>query len=790
VKTRVVGQSLARVDAWDKVTGQARYPGDFSMPGMLHAKVVWSEYPHARVRRIDTSRAEAHPGVVRVITYKDVPVNEYGINIHDQPVLVAEGDKVRWVGDRIAIVVAETERAAREACRLVQVDYEPLPVVTDPREAMKPGAPLVHDERGDTNVLHHIKIRKGDVEAGFAQADVIVEGYYITPHVEHAYLQPEAGLGYIDEQGRVTVVCAAQWPHDDLHQIAHFLNLPQDQLREIVPAIGGAFGGREDMYIQHLLALAAYVVRRPVKMVFSREESISRTGKRHPFYLWHRWGATKDGRLTAVEIEGISDAGAYASTSIPVLSNATSFFAGPYVVPNAKIDGYTVYTNNAVTMAMRGFGATQAPIGYEQQMDRLAEALGMDPVELRLKNLFDEGSVAVTGNVMPPGVGIKETLRQAALAAGWREESGRWRKPALSAVEGPNLSQPLAPHKRRGIGVACAYKNVGYSFGFDDKATARVELMLKESGAIGRALVRVGACDVGEGVQTALAQIAAETLDVPLERVELAPLDTAEVPDAGSSSASRHVYMSGNAVMRACLEAKAKREAVLRAETGERHIEAEYTFRGRSARATTPYDPETGQCEPHISYGYATQIALVEVDTETGEVEVLKMWAAHDVGRAVNPEMVMGQIGGGVHMGLGYALMEEFIQQEGVVRTRKLAEYLIPTVFDMPPEIVPIIIEVPDPTGPYGAKGVGEMTTLPTAAAILNAIHDAVGVRLDRLPATAERVLMAMKRQPAARGKRLAAFRAVRDDLHRRIAEWLANPEVDKAVSDTSDPSH
>ncbi len=749
MKTQVVGQSLPRIDAWDKVTGQARYPGDFSMPGMLHAKGVWSEYPHARVRRIDTTKAEAHPGVVRVITYRDVPVNEYGINIADQPVLVAEGDKVRWVGDRVAIVVAESERIAEAARRLVQVDYEPLPVVTDPREAMKPGAPLVHDERSDTNVLHHIKIRKGDVEAGFAQANVIVEGYYVTPHVEHAYLQPEAGLGYIDEQGRVTVVCAAQWPHDDLHQIAHFLNLPQDQLREIVPAVGGAFGGREDMYIQHLLALAAYVVRRPVKMVFSREESITRTGKRHPFYLRHRWGATKDGRLTVVEIEGISDAGAYASTSIPVLSNSTSFFAGPYVVPNARIDGYTVYTNNAVTMAMRGFGATQPPVAYEQQMDRLAEALGMDPVELRLKNLFEEGSVAVTGNVMPPGVGIKETLRQAALAAGWRGENGRWLKPVLG--------QPSAPHKRRGIGVACAYKNVGYSFGFDDKTTARVELTPSQPSsyegegrvgvrAIERALVRVGASDVGEGVHTALAQIAAEALGVPLERVEIALLDTAEVPDAGSSSASRHVFISGNAVLRACQEAKAKWETALREESGETHIEAEYTFRGRSVRPTTPYDPETGQCEPHISYGYATQIALVEVDTETGEVDVLKVWAAHDVGRAVNPEMVLGQIGGGVHMGLGYALMEDFIQQEGMVRTRKFAEYQIPTVLDMPPEIVPIIVEVPDPTGPYGAKGTGEMTTLPTAPAILNAIHDAVGVRLGRLPATAERVLMEMKR--------------------------------------------
>jgi len=603
---------------------------------------------------------------------------------------------------------------------------------------MKPGAPLVHDKRGDTNTLKHIRIRKGDVEAGFAQADVIVEGYYITPHVEHAYLQPEAGLGYIDEQGRVTVICAAQWPHDDIHQIAHILNLPEEQVHEIVPAVGGAFGGREDMYIQHLLALCAYVVRRPVKMVFSREESVCRTGKRHPFYLRHRWGATRDGKLTAVEIEGISDAGAYASTSIPVLSNATSFFAGPYVVPNAKIDGYTVYTNNAVTMAMRGFGATQPPVAYEQQMDKLAEALGIDPVELRLKNLLDEGSVAVTGNVMPPGVGIKETLRQAALAAGWREKNGHWHK--------PDLGQPSVPHKRRGIGVACAYKNVGYSFGFEDNTTAKVELILEESGSIQHVRVRVGASDVGEGVHTALAQIAAEGLSVPLQRVEIAPLDTAEVPDAGSSSASRHVYISGNAVLRACQEAKAKWEKALREESGETRIEAECTYRGRSARLTTSYDPETGQCNPHISYGYATQIALLEVDTETGAVDVLKIWAAHDVGQAVNPAMIEGQIGGGVHMGLGYALIEEFIQQDGLVRTRNFAEYQMPTALDMPVEIVPIIVEVPDPTGPYGAKGLGEMTTLPTAPAIINAIYNAVGVRLEQLPATAEKILMAMKK--------------------------------------------
>jgi len=735
MSNRVVGQSVPKIDAATKVRGQRKFPQDFNMKGQLYAKVVWSEYPHARVLKIDVSPAEALPGVVAILTSKDVPVNEYGINIVDQPVLVGEGEKVRWLGDRIAIVIGESEKIAQEARQLVRVEYEPLPVVSDPREAMKPGAPLIHEERGDSNILKHIKIRKGDIEKGFAEADVVIESYYVTPHVEHAYMQPEAGVGYIDEKGRVTVIAAAQWSHDDLHQISHMLDLPLDQVREIVPAIGGAFGGREDMYIQHLLALCAYCVRRPVKMVFDREESIRNTGKRHPYYMKYRTGATKEGKLTAVEIELISDAGGYASTSIPVLNNAASFAAGPYVVPHAKVDAYTVYTNNAVTMAMRGFGSTQPAFAYEMQMNKLAEALGVDPVELRMKNLLEDGSIALTGNPMPKGVGIKETLRQAALGAGWREEADHWIK--------PDLGTPSAPYRRRGIGVACGYKNVGYSFGFDDKTRVIVELALDESGEIARALVKLGASDQGMGAHTALAQIAAEALGIDYEKVRVALVDTSVVPDAGSCSASRHVYMSGNAVIRACQEAVRKRQEALR--TGERRVSAEYEYHGRSVRPTTPYDDENGMCDPHISYGYTSQIALVEVDVETGQTEVLKLLAAQDVGKAINPEMVKGQAGGGVHMGLGYALTEKFIQKEGLVKTRRFSEYHIPTVADMPREFIPFIVEVPDPTGPFGAKGVGEMTTLPTAPAIISAIHDAVGIWIDNLPATAEKVWWKMK---------------------------------------------
>jgi len=386
---------------------------------------------------------------------------------------------------------------------------------------------------------------------------------------------------------------------------------------------------------------------------------------------------------------------------------------------------------------MRGFGSTQPPVAYETQMNKLAEALGMDPVELRMKNLLEDGSIALTGNPMPTGVGIKETLRQAALAAGWREEEGHWIK--------PDPGPPSAPYKRRGIGVACGYKNVGYSFGFDDKTGAVVELAIDESGEIARALVKTGASEVGEGSHTALAQIAAEALGIDYEKVRVALVDTSLVPNAGSSSASRHVYISGKAVMRACDEALRKREAVLRGDTGDKRVVGQYEYHGRSVRPTTPYDPETGMCDPHISYGYATQIALVEVDAESGETEVLKVWAAQDVGRAINPEMVRGQAGGGVHMGVGYALMEHFVQEEGLVKTRRFSEYHIPTTADMPDELETIIVEVPDPTGPFGAKGVGEMTTLPTAPAIISAIHDAVGVWIDNLPATAEKVWRAMQ---------------------------------------------
>lgn len=732
---QVVGRSVERLDIVDKVQGQCKYPGDFSMEGMLYGATVWPEYPHARILSIDTSAARAVPGVVDVLTHEDVPVNEYGINELDQQVLCA--DRVRWVGDRVALVLAETPAAAEEARRLVRVEYEELPLLTDPVEAMAPGAPEIHEGLYPGNIYKRFVIQRGDAEAALASADVVVEGEYHMPFVEHVFMQPEAGLGYIDDQGRVTVVCAGQWPADDVHQIAHALDLPEDQVREIVPAVGGAFGGREDVSLQILLALAAWKTRRPVKIVWTREESLRGHGKRHPFTIRHRWGATRDGKLVAADVRAVADGGPYASTSIVVLATGMTFLAGPYVFPNVRLEGYAVCTNNAVGMAMRGFGATQPPVGYELQMDRLAEALGMDPVELRMRNLLEEGSIAVTGNRMPAGTAMKETLRAAALAAGWRETPDGWQR--------PELGQAARPYWRRGIGVACAYKNVGYSMGFPDRSTAAVDLFLREDGSIDHAVVRCAAVDVGQGVTTILAQFAAQALGIDLDRVRMAGVDTTVTPNAGSSSASRHTFVSGNAVLRACRAALEKRDQALREETGVTQVSAQVTYEARSARHTTPFDPETGQCEPHVSYGYCTQIAVVDVDSETGAVDLVKLYSATNTGKTVNPAQVYGQVGGGVHMGVGYALTEEFVLRDGRVKTGHLSEYEIPTVADMPCELESIIVEVPDPNGPYGAVGIGEPTTLPTAPAILNAIHDATGAWVSRLPATPERVWRAMR---------------------------------------------
>ena len=719
---RTIGQPIRRPDAPPKVTGQTPYPADLYMDGMLHTKVLWSDRPHARLLGVDASAALALPGVAAVLTAADVPVNEFGIEEMDEHVL-AEG-KIRFVGQPVALVVAESEETAQAALDLVRVDYEDLPGVFDPRQAMQEGAPLVHDEK-DSNVIGHWFVRRGDLEAAFAASDVIVEADYCLPHVEHAFLQPEAGLSYIDDQDRVVVHTTGQWAHDDQHQIAHALGLPEEQVRVIYTLAGGAFGGREDVSVQILLALAVFRLRCPVKMVWTRGESFRGHHKRHPFYMHYRTGATSDGKLTALEARLVADGGAYASTSRAVVKSAVTNATGPYHVPSLRVDGWVVYTNNMDAGAMRGFGTTQVTFASEMQMSKLAAALGMDAVEFRARNILREGDVGPTNAPLPPGVGLEAALTAAAEAAGWRKQSGQWTCPEATAASHSST--------RRGIGFACGWKNIGYSLGFPEQSTAVAELY--GDAEIEQAVIKTGAAEVGQGVLTVIAQIAADTLEVPVERVGVINDDTAVVPNAGSSSASRQTLMTGRAVREACL-------AALKAWRNEdRPAVAGYQF---IPPRTTPFDPETGECYPHFSYAYGAHVAEVEVDVETGEVRLVRVVAAHDVGRLINRLAAEGQVEGGISMGQGYALMEEFIQRDGYILTGNLHDYLVPTILDAPEEIVSLFVEVPDSQGPWGAKGLGEMPALILPPAIAAAVHDATGVWFDRLPITPERVVMAL----------------------------------------------
>jgi CO/xanthine dehydrogenase Mo-binding subunit len=718
---RTIGQPIRRPDAPPKVTGQTRYPADLYVDGMLHARVLWSDRPHARLLSVDVSAALALPGVVAVLTAADVPVNEFGIEEMDEHVL-AEGH-VRFVGEPVALAVAESEEAAQAALDHIRVDYHDLPGVFDPREAMREGAPLVHADK-DSNVIGYWFVERGDLEAAFAASDAIVESDYFLPHTEQAFLQPEAGLGYLDDEGRVVVHTTGQWAHDDRHQIAHALNLADERVRVIYTPAGGAFGGREDVSLQILLGLAAFQLRRPVKMVWTRRESFRGHHKRHPFYMHYRTGASRDGKLTAMEARLIADGGACASTSRAVVRTAITLATGPYHAPALRVDGWAVYTNNMDAGAMRGFGAPQITFASEMQMNKLAEALGLDPVEFRLRNVLHDGDVGPTNAVMPPGVGIAESIVAAARAAGWQKQGGQWLRPPS-----PPSGQPGV---RRGVGFAAGWKNLAYSQGFPEQSTAVVELY---GGAeIERAVVKSGAAEVGQGVTTVMAQIAADALDVPIEWVTVVNDDTSAVPNAGSSSASRQTLMTGRAVREACLLAlEAWRDE-------ERPAVGRFQF---VPRKTTMFDPETGECDPHVSYAYGAHAAEVKVDVETGQVRLVRVVAAHDVGRLVNRQAAEGQVEGGISMGQGYALTEEFIQQDGYILTGNLHDYLVPTAPDAPQEIVSIFVEVPDPQGPEGAKGLGEMPTLILPPAIAAAVRDATGIWFDRLPITPERVVMA-----------------------------------------------
>lgn len=729
-----IGQSVPRVDAAAKVKGEALFASDMMMPGQVVLKMLMAHRPHAIVKRVDTSKAQALPGVLAVLTSKDVPCNEFGYYTYDQPVLcgpseVPYADRVRYVGDRVAAVIAETEEIAIQARDLIEVEYEDLPVVCDIDEAIKPDAFILHPGVG-SNIFCRHNLYNGDVEEGFRQADVIVESVLDTPVQEHAFLQTESAMAYMDEDGRVAVVTTGQWGVKDRKQVAHSLGLPEDRVRVIYPMTGGAFGGREDISVQIIVALAAYRLHlngnpRPVKVVWSREESIIGHCKRHPFRFHTRWGATKDGKITAAEVKMFSDGGAYKFTTSIVSGNAVINSLGPYEIPNVKVDSYDVYTNNVPRGAFRGFGGPQAVYCAEQMVNKLAEALKMDPVELRMRNLVKDGSMQTTGAPFPPGVTIREVTLACAEGAGWK-----------GTPEGWKLTQRRAQHdadnspRRHGLGLACAHKNVGFSYGYPESCAIGIDLY--GDSEIERVVIRHGASEVGMGVHTVITQMAADALGVSMERIELVSSDTAVVSDAGSVSASRMTFFMGNAIVEGAVK------ALDAWQHEERPVHIEHTY---WPQKTTAPDPVTGQCDPNVAYAFTAQAAEVAVDMETGRVTIEKVHCAIDVGKAINPQQVEGQIEGGLIQSVGYTVMESFKEKNGRVLTPNLSTYLIPTILDIPDDMDIKVLEIPDPRGPWGARGLGEVMNMCLAPAVTAAVHDATGVWFDHFPLTPEEVL-------------------------------------------------
>lgn len=727
-----LGKSVKRLDAGGKVTGDALYPGDINLENQAYLKILFAGRPHAIVKAVDTSKAEALEGVLGVFTAKDVPANEYGLIMPDQPVLCGPGsskiyaDRVRFVGDQVAVVVAEDESIATEARDLIDVEFEDLPVITDSEEAMNPGAFLLHPEN-DSNAICHFRIRKGDVEDALSKADVVIEDEYRTPVQEHAFLQPEAGVAYIDDEGRVTVEVAGQWVHEEREQIAHALGLPEEKVRVIHPAIGGAFGGREDISVQIVLALAAWRlhqrgINRPVKTVWSRAESMIGHHKRHEYLIRTRWGASKEGKILGAEVDVIANGGAYNYTSNKVLGNATLMCTGPYEIPNVKVDSYAIYTNNVPGGAFRGFGGPQGAFAAEGQMNKLAAALDMDPVELRMKNIVKEGSILSVNSPLPAGVSMPIVVDRCAKEAGWTDD----RQPTADCGQ---------PSVVRGRGFACGFKNVGFSYGFPENSWATAELY--GDAEVDKVVIRHAAAEVGQGTHTAIVQMAAEQAGVDIDKVKLITADSAETDNSGSVSASRMTFMAGNAVKGAVEQAMEKWQ------DEERPAKVTYTYR---PPATTPFDPETGECVPNFSYGYVAQAVEIEVDTETGHIRIVDVISANDVGKAVNPQQVEGQSEGAIVQAAGYVVLEKFVQEDGYVLTPHLSTYLIPGILDIPDKVNSVIIEHADPIGPWGARGMGEMPYIPLAPAITAALHDATGVWFDDFPLTPERVLEGLGR--------------------------------------------
>jgi CO/xanthine dehydrogenase Mo-binding subunit/aerobic-type carbon monoxide dehydrogenase small subunit (CoxS/CutS family) len=758
------GESVIDLDGVAKVQGSLLFADDLYFPDMLHAKVVWSAHPHALIKSLDTTAAERIPGVVRVLTAGDVPGhNGFGPLTQDQPVLC--GDRVRFVGDAVAMALAENEAVAAQARDLIQVEYEPLPGAFSPTEALKDDAPQLHPEG---NVCKHLRHEVGDVEGALAQSHLVVEGHFETPFVEHAYLEPESGLAYW-EGGILNLRVPTQFPFELRMQLANVLGVPEETIRVQTTPLGGSFGSKIDATVEPLIALGAYVTGRPVKLTLTREESLKRSVKRHAYVMDYRVGLDKEGKLMAVDAKLLSDTGAYTNLGPRVIDQACIFACGPYEVPNLRVEGWAVYTNNVNASAFRGFGINQAAIAIESLVDEAARRLNIDPFELRYRNALKEGSTTAAGEVLRRSVAMEETITAAREAL--REEL-------------PQITKMVAPGKRLGIGVASAFKNVGAGKGKIDDAGAVFTLLPG-----GKVQLRASAVDMGQGIRTTMAQIARQILPLPEHTLDLVTGDTTLTPKHGGAVAERQTLISGNAVLEAARRFKAELlhaaarvlaapaeelellpEGVVHLRTESRlsleELESALRERGEGVVAEFVYvAPKTfalsdvegrksvslEEYRNYPAYAYTTQVAAVEVDPDTGEVRLIKVLAAHDVGRAINPQKIEGQIEGSCHMAQGYALSEEYPLDQGIPQARTYRDLHVPRIVDAPP-VRTLIVEKPDSTGPLGAKGISEVATVPLTPAILNAIFDAVGVRIRRLPAKPDIIKEALERQTAAEG--------------------------------------
>ncbi|MEU3823291.1 xanthine dehydrogenase subunit D [Streptomyces sp. NPDC030392] len=769
-----IGESTLRPDGTLKVTGEFAYSSDMWHEDMLWGQILRSPVAHAEIVSIDTSEALAQAGVYAVLTYDDLPteVKNYGLEIQDTPVL-AHG-RVRHHGEPVAVVAADHPETARRAAAKIKVEYRELPVVTDEASALAPDAPLLHPGRDDhhaghvphPNIVHRQPIIRGDVGAARARADVIVEGEYTFGMQDQAFLGPESGLAVPAEDGGVDLYIATQWLHSDLRQIAPVLGLPEEKVRMTLSGVGGAFGGREDLSMQIHACLLALRTGKPVKIVYNRYESFFGHVHRHPAKLYYEHGATKDGKLTHMKCRIVLDGGAYASASPAVVGNAASLSAGPYVIDDVDIEAIALYTNNPPCGAMRGFGAVQACFAYEAQMDKLAAKLGMDPVEFRRLNAMEQGTIMPTGQPVDSPAPVAELLRR--VKARPLPPERQWETTAgadVRALPGGLSNTTHGEGVVRGVGYAVGIKNVGFSEGFDDYSTARVRMEVINGEAV--ATVHTAMAEVGQGGVTVHAQIARTELGVT--QVTIHPADT-RVGSAGSTSASRQTYVTGGAVKNSCELVREKVLELGRRKFGTYHpawAHAELLLEGGKVvtdngevladlvdvledeaveveaewrhRPTEPFDLRTGQGNGHVQYSFAAHRAVVEVDTELGLVKVIELACAQDVGKALNPLSVVGQIQGGTTQGLGMAVMEEIVvdPKTAKVKNPSFTDYLIPTILDTP--TIPVdVLELADDHAPYGLRGIGEAPTLSSTPAVLAAIRDATGLELNRTPVRPE----------------------------------------------------